>query len=215
MSAIILTPPPAPRPPMKRKITTPALSERTPLLPPTSSSEGGRTRPLRDTLSTARFIVICAGIFSANFAFAFQSTSVPTLMTGISSGFGHAELGSYLGSVFTLMNTAGESEAFSPRTRASEIGRGRGLVRKADKLKEPTVIPVYGVLMESLGRKTAMLTAGLFYGIGTILCATSGSMYHLIAARAVSGVRRLPSSVLLTRRSAHQLTRHSSAAGGC
>lgn len=51
------------------------------------------------------------------------------------------------------------------------------------------VIPVYGVLMESLGRKVAMLTAGIFYGLGTILCACSGSMYQLIAARAVAGVR--------------------------
>jgi len=50
------------------------------------------------------------------------------------------------------------------------------------------VIPVYGVLMESLGRKVAMLTAGILYGLGTILCATSGTMYHLIAARAVAGV---------------------------
>jgi MFS family permease len=53
------------------------------------------------------------------------------------------------------------------------------------------VIPVYGVLMESLGRKVAMLTAGIFYGLGTILCATSGSMYQLIAARAVAGVSHL------------------------
>lgn len=42
--------------------------------------------------------------------------------------------------------------------------------------------------MESLGRKVAMLTAGILYGLGTILCATSGTMYHLIAARAVAGV---------------------------
>lgn len=125
MSAIILTPPPPPRrPTVKRKLTTPGLtttipSERTPLLdsqsddedtPPTTTNSGKtRTKPLRDSLSTARFITICIGIFSANFTFAFQSTSVPTLMTGISSGFGHAELGSYLGSVFTLANTAGES----------------------------------------------------------------------------------------------------------
>jgi MFS family permease len=54
------------------------------------------------------------------------------------------------------------------------------------------VIPVYGVLMESLGRKVAMLTAGIFYGLGTILCATSGSMYQLIAARAVAGVSSPP-----------------------
>jgi predicted MFS family arabinose efflux permease len=46
--------------------------------------------------------------------------------------------------------------------------------------------------MESLGRKVAMLTAGLLYGLGTILCAISGSMYHLIAARAVAGVSHPP-----------------------
>ena len=50
------------------------------------------------------------------------------------------------------------------------------------------VIPVYGVLMESLGRKTAMLVACFFYGLGTILCATASGMYNLIAARAVTGV---------------------------
>jgi len=59
------------------------------------------------------------------------------------------------------------------------------------------VIPVYGVLMESLGRKVAMLTAGIFYGLGTILCATSGSMYQLIAARAVAGVSHLSSPLIL------------------
>jgi MFS family permease len=46
--------------------------------------------------------------------------------------------------------------------------------------------------MESLGRKVAMLTAGIFYGLGTILCASSGSMYQLIAARAVAGVSPCP-----------------------
>ena len=42
--------------------------------------------------------------------------------------------------------------------------------------------------MESLGRKTAMLVACFFYGLGTVLCATAGGMYTLIAARAVAGV---------------------------
>lgn len=45
--------------------------------------------------------------------------------------------------------------------------------------------------MESLGRKTAMLVACFFYGLGTILCATAGGMYTLIAARAVAGVSPL------------------------
>lgn len=152
MSAIILTPPPPPRrPTVKRKLTTPGLTtldtstERTPLLdgrtagsndddddddePSPSASTGvkSRTKPLRDTLSTARFITICIGIFSANFTFAFQSTSVPTLMTGISSGFGHAELGSYLGSVFTLANTAGELMTPSTPSTSSDSERCEAL----------------------------------------------------------------------------------------
>lgn len=147
---ILTQPPPLTRPTIKRKLTTPGLTttvgatERTPLLDgqsdsgsededeeatnggttSTSNSNGQksrtRTKPLRDSLSTARFVTICIGIFSANFTFAFQSTSVPTLMTGISSGFGHAELGSYLGSVFTLANTAGESTLGSRPSSDSE-----------------------------------------------------------------------------------------------
>jgi len=108
MSAIILTrhTPTRPKPTrMSTKQLTPQLrtTERTPLL-----NSKDRTTPLKDTLSTTRFVTICIGIFSANFVFAFQTTSMPTLMSGISSGYGHAELGSYLGSVFTLANTAGE-----------------------------------------------------------------------------------------------------------
>jgi MFS family permease len=48
-----------------------------------------------------------AGIWSSNFTFAFQSTAIPTLAPTISSAFAHAELASYLGSAFTLGNTAG------------------------------------------------------------------------------------------------------------
>jgi MFS family permease len=182
MSAIILTrhTPTRPKPTrMSTKQLTPQLrtTERTPLLP----NSKDRTTPLKDSLSTTRFVTICIGIFSANFVFAFQTTSVPTLMSGISSGYGHAELGSYLGSVFTLANTAGKS--FPLFLRQNFHALGYGLI---------AVIPVYGVLMESLGRKVAMLTAGIFYGLGTILCASSGSMYQLIAARAVAGVSPCP-----------------------
>lgn len=67
-----------------------------------------RSRPLKDTISLPRFVLVCAGIWSANFVFAFQSTAIPTLAPGISSGFQHAELSSYLGSVFALANTAGK-----------------------------------------------------------------------------------------------------------
>jgi MFS family permease len=182
MSAIILTThtPPRPEPTrMSTKQLTPQLrtTERTPLLSTSNQGPGGnghgyaRTVPLKETLSPTRFVTICIGIFSANFVFAFQTSSVPTLMSGISSGYGHAELGSYLGSVFTLANTAGTSRSLWGLCDSNRV-----------------VIPVYGVLMGSLGRKVAMLTAGLFYGLGTILCATSGSMYQLIAARAVAGV---------------------------
>lgn len=45
--------------------------------------------------------------------------------------------------------------------------------------------------MEVLGRKFAMNTACLFFGIGTIGCALSPGMYWLIAARAVAGVSAL------------------------
>lgn len=47
--------------------------------------------------------------------------------------------------------------------------------------------PVYGVLLDTLGRKLAMLIAGLLYGLGTIGCSVSPSMGWLIAARAVAG----------------------------
>ena len=119
MSAIVLTrhTPTRPKPTrMSTKQLTPGLrtTERTPLL---SASQKDRTTPLKDSLSTTRFITICIGIFSANFVFAFQTTSMPTLMSGISSGYGHAELGSYLGSVFTLANTAGTSSSVPSRYR--------------------------------------------------------------------------------------------------
>jgi predicted MFS family arabinose efflux permease len=53
-----------------------------------------------------------------------------------------------------------------------------------------TVIPIFGVLMDSLGRKFAMDTACFFFGVGTVLCACSRNIYWLIAARAFAGVRR-------------------------
>ncbi|ORY30040.1 multidrug resistance protein fnx1 [Naematelia encephala] len=115
-----------------------------------------RTQPLKETISTARFVIVCIGIWSSNFVFAFQSTAIPTLAPGIGSGFERAELASYLGGLFTLASAA--------------------------------VIPVYGVFMESLGRKFAAVTACFFFGLGTILCAVSGSMYQLIAARAFAGL---------------------------
>lgn len=97
-----------------------------------------------------------AGIWSSNFAFALQSTAIPTLAPTIASSFNHAELASYLGSVFTLANTAG--------------------------------IPVYGVLIDALGRRFAMLTACAFYGVGSAACALAPSMWWLVAARGMSGL---------------------------
>lgn len=97
-----------------------------------------------------------AGIWASNFTFAFQSTAIPTLAPSISSSFNHAELAAYLGSVFTLGNTAG--------------------------------IPVYGVLIDTLGRRFAMLTACCFFGAGTVACALAPGMHSLIAARALSGL---------------------------
>lgn len=68
-----------------------------------------RSIPLKENLSTPRFIIICIGIWSANFIFAFQSTAVPTLAPSISSGFQHAELSAYLGSIFSLASATGTS----------------------------------------------------------------------------------------------------------
>lgn len=76
--------------------------------PPSILDPTGRTQPLIETLSKPHFITCLLGVFSANFVFAFQTTSIPTLATGISSGFEHAELGSYLGGAFALANTAGK-----------------------------------------------------------------------------------------------------------
>ena len=113
MSAIVIHPA---RPP----------SERSRLLPATPSprrqapgKQLSRSAPLKDTISPARFIVICAGIWSANFVFAFQASAIPTLAPSISSGFNHAELSSYLGGVFSLASAAG--------AWMSPLSRSRGM----------------------------------------------------------------------------------------
>jgi predicted MFS family arabinose efflux permease len=50
--------------------------------------------------------------------------------------------------------------------------------------------------MEALGRKFAMDTACLFFGLGTVACALSDNIYMLIAARGLAGVSGvLPCSV--------------------
>lgn len=72
-----------------------------------------RSAPLKDSISRTRFVVVCAGIWSANFVFAFQSTAIPTLAPGIGSSFNHAELSSYLVSVFNLANAAGTSQLYT------------------------------------------------------------------------------------------------------
>ena len=176
-----------------------------------SISKGGRpldrSAPLKDSLSPARFVLICVGIWSSNFVFAFQSTLIPTLAPLISSGFEHAELASYLGSVFSLTSAAGERVPPSllldlSRTGGQKYGRGskRDTSNMGIKLTR-TVIPVYGVLMDTLGRTFAMDTACFFFGFGTVLCALSPNMYLLIAARAVAGVSGLlnPNEDVLTR----------------
>ncbi|ODN74574.1 hypothetical protein L202_06936 [Cryptococcus amylolentus CBS 6039] len=141
-------------------------SERTPLIssdsrsaiaPPSPANDASsKAPPLKDSISFMRFVTVLIGIWSANLVFAFQSTAIPTLAPEIGSWFEHAELASYLGSMFTLANTA--------------------------------VIPIYGVLMEALGRKTAIVIACVLFGSGTILCALAGNMYTLIGARVFAGL---------------------------
>ncbi|BEI89438.1 uncharacterized protein CcaverHIS019_0208000 [Cutaneotrichosporon cavernicola] len=115
-----------------------------------------RSRPLKETMTRTRLVVILAGIWSSNFAYALQSTAIPTLAPTIASSFQHAELAAYLGSVFTLANTA--------------------------------FIPVYGVLIDALGRRFAMLAACSFYGAGSAACAMAPGMWSLVAARGLTGL---------------------------
>ncbi|KAK1925211.1 multidrug resistance protein fnx1 [Papiliotrema laurentii] len=111
MSAIVIHTTPLPLSPPSPTETSPLLVS-TPLSPtqPTRTTANGkrldRSAPLRDVISPARFVLICMGIFSGNFAFAFQSTAIPTLAPGISSAFNHAELAAYLGSIFSLASAA-------------------------------------------------------------------------------------------------------------
>lgn len=49
-------------------------------------------------------------------------------------------------------------------------------------------IPVYGVLLDSLGRRNAMTLAALLFGLGSLMCGLSRSIWSLIAWRAVSGL---------------------------
>lgn len=49
-------------------------------------------------------------------------------------------------------------------------------------------IPVYGVLLDSLGRRDAMTLAAALFGLGSLMCGLAGSIWSLIAWRAVSGL---------------------------
>lgn len=111
MSAIIVTPaprsPPAPKTlPTETSPLLPSAGEEQPLL---RSTPLHRSEPLKSSLTRTRFVLLLAGVWSANFVIAFQAMAVPTTAPAVGSWFGHAELGSYLGSMFSLANTAGES----------------------------------------------------------------------------------------------------------
>lgn len=112
MSAIIITP--APKQHQDRRTSqssesTPLLSH-TQLLRPTKSEPLLRSAPLKQSLSRTRFILLLGGVWSANFVMAFQAMAIPTIAPAVGSWFGHAELSSYLGSMFTLASTAGERD---------------------------------------------------------------------------------------------------------
>lgn len=66
-----------------------------------------RSEPTKRLLSKPHFVAILLGVWSANFAIAFQAMAVPTMTPAVGSSFGRAELGSYLGSAFSLGNAAG------------------------------------------------------------------------------------------------------------
>lgn len=145
-----------------------------------------RSAPTKHLLSKPHFIAVLLGVWSANFVIAFQAMAVPTMMPAVSSWFGRAELASYLGSAFSLGNAAGEYPWITYLTVLLKGGRPFS----ADHLLS-SVIPLYGVIMDTLGRKFAMNAACLVFAIGTVACALSTSMYMLIGARALAGVSRI------------------------
>ena len=63
-----------------------------------------------------------------------------------------------------------------------------GRVRRSSVRALTAVIPIYGVLMDSLGRAFAMDVACFFFGFGAVFCALSTNIWWLIAARAFAGV---------------------------
>lgn len=55
-------------------------------------------------------------------------------------------------------------------------------------LAQCAVMPVYGKLGDLIGRKTLVIAALLIFATGSLLCAASGSMTSLIAARTLQGL---------------------------
>lgn len=73
------------------------------------------------------------------------------------------------------------SSHFNHAELAAYLGSVFGLANTAG-------IPVYGVLIDTLGRRFAMLVACGLFGVGTVACALAPGMYALIAARGVAGL---------------------------
>jgi MFS family permease len=141
-------------------------SERTHLLPPTSSTpSSGSSTPTASSksrhhnlagLPAWRFRVICAALWACTFFCALDGTVVATLLTPIGSAFHASNQASWLGTSYLLALCC--------------------------------FTPIYGRLSDLLGRREAQLIALSFFTVGTFLCAIAPSMYFLIAARCVAGM---------------------------
>src|SRR5690349_13396632 len=55
-------------------------------------------------------------------------------------------------------------------------------------LASTTLIPIYGKLSDSLGRKTIILAGIAIFLVGSVLCGLAGSMLELVVYRGIQGM---------------------------
>ncbi|KAF7295800.1 Vacuolar amino acid permease [Mycena chlorophos] len=141
-------------------MSTPALSERDPLLPkqspaaptpasPDSNAVKTAVGPLDIPPATRRWVL--AGIWMGTFLGALNLTLVPTMMPAIASEFQKFHQASWLGT--------------------------------ANFLAACTFTPLYGRLSNVLGRRLAYQTAILFTAVGALGCGTARSMEELTVSQ--------------------------------
>lgn len=139
-------------------------TERTPLLPPTSSSSSSLSSPSPSPPSQAplttpplRYLIpILFSIWVPVFVASLDGTIVATLLSSISSSFDASNESAWLGSAYLLSVCC--------------------------------FTPVISRMTDILGRKQSMLFSLSCFTLGTLGCGTAKSMNWLIASRAVAGM---------------------------